>query len=128
MTRRSMGNYKLKERGHELIDELRILGMGMSGRRGIYGRLRRRLKVVEGKEHFANMHHDWEMERAIRELEYMLACRKIKKGLLPKEKRPKVEPLLPNMTLPRVDRLRALEALKKDRIVWPDGRVWIVRA
>lgn len=126
-----MGIYQLKERGHNLIDELKSLGMRLNGHRGIYGKLRRMLKVPEEKAHFSNMTKEWEVVAAVGALETMLIQRKKQKykhlraeDIIPHEKRTK--PYLPDVYLSREDRLRAMAELTRTHVNPADGKVWIV--
>lgn len=97
--------YQLKEEGHNLIYELQEKGMKTYGHRGIYAKMRRKLKCEAGKEHFSRMHKETEVIKAIQVLEKMLG-----KQTSIIESPDHID--YRKTILPRAERLKAMEALK----------------
>lgn len=109
------GIYQLKEEGHELIEELVAGGMRLMGHRGVYGILRRRLKVPEGKQHFGAMNKEWEVINAVNELKEMLLSKKKNKRHLSEKDRAdhNITPVLPTQFLPRDQWGKAMQGLEE---------------
>lgn len=127
-----MGIYQLKERGHDLIDELEALGMKLNGHRGVYSRLRRMLKVPEEKAHFSNMFTEWELVAAVGALESMLIQKKMQThkhlrpdDIIPNDIRTKL--YLPDVYLPHDKMKEALAELSNTKVVIGPDQVWIVK-
>lgn len=79
---RTMKLIELKQEGHDLIDELVSLG---TSRSKVYGKLKKRLKRGEGREHFRHMHTVADAQTAVNALSEMVTFKRdaLARGSMP---------------------------------------------
>ena len=116
--------YRLKEIGHDRIYDLVELGMRLNGNRGIYERLRKKLKCAPGKEHFSRMTTFVEVEAAVEALTEMrhqrrklkrnpLTEKAVMKQIQKENLSKKEEKALYRKIVPRAERDRAFAEIHK---------------
>lgn len=110
--------YDLKERGHELIDQ--VCREKNINRDQVYARLRSRLGCEPYQSHFRYMTSKEQVKRAIIALEQMQGIYRVKKkkNVLPTVVVENKSKKLKNKTLPYSEMKKAIAALKVKKLSW----------